>query len=138
LIKETCIGHLLDRGRLSSTFAAACRAADEKQRRKRVAPAIERLRRLLDDGISLVRAWHELSKPSGRAADGTVDALVFALRRGLDAIKHPDNQRRLSELDDTQMRAVAARLQNFMPHIAPAWKSADVEALISAWSKLRC
>ena len=47
------------------------------------------------------------------------------------------NQRRLREIDDTQMGEVAARIQKFMPHIAPAWKPADVEALISLWSKLR-
>ena len=49
----------------------------------------------------------------------------------------PSNQRRLGELNDKQMGEVAARVQRFMPHIAPAWKPADVEALISLWSKLR-
>jgi len=35
------------------------------------------------------------------------------------------------------MREVAARIQKFMPHIAPAWKAADVQALLSLWSELR-
>ena len=63
---------------------------------------------------------------------------MFALRRGLDAIEHPDNQQRLSKLNDPQMCEVAARLQKFMPHVAPEWTSTDVEALVSIWSKLRC
>src|SRR4051794_681144 len=95
---------------------------------------LARLRRLLADNVSLPHAWHEVSRPSGRAAASAVDALVFSLRRGLDAIKHSDNQRRLGELDDAQMREVAGRVQKpapakagVMPHIAPAWKPADVE-----------
>ena len=73
-----------------------------------------------------------------RAAARTVEALMFALRRGLDAIEHPDNQQRLSKLNDEQMREVAARLQKFSPHVAPEWTSTDVEALVFIWSKLRC
>ena len=60
------------------------------------------------------------------------------LSRGLDAIKRPDNQRRLGELSDAQIREVAARVQGFMPHIAAAWQSTDVAVLISLWSRLRC
>jgi hypothetical protein len=125
---------------MSSTFARACRAADARARKRYKDPDLERLRRLLAPDISLLQAEREINAHwrSQGAAAVTVDALVFSLRRGLDAIKHPDHQRRLSELSDEQMREVAARVQNFMPHIAPAWQSADVEALISAWSKLRC
>jgi hypothetical protein len=80
-----------------------------------------------------------LSRPRiERAAASTVEALVFALRRGLDAIEHPDNQQRLSKLNDAQMCEVAARLQRFRPHVAPEWTSTDVEALVSIWGKLRC
>ena len=68
-----------------------------------------------------------------------LDVRTYDLARlaGLDAIKRPDNQQRLGELSDAQMGEVAARLQNFMPHIAPAWQSADVAVLISLWSRLR-
>jgi hypothetical protein len=45
-----------------STFAALCDAADEKQRRKPVDARTERTRALMDDDISLERAWHELNK----------------------------------------------------------------------------
>jgi hypothetical protein len=104
---------------LPSTFAAACRAADKRQRKER---------RHQEDARAL---------DTSGAAYWTVEALVFALRDGLDAMKHPSNQRRLGELSDKQMKEVAERVQRFMPRIAPAWKSADVEALLSLWSKLR-
>ena len=101
------------------------------------ADELARLRELMADNVTLERAWHEIKRPTDRAAASTVEALVFALRRGLDAIEHPDNQQRLSKLNDPQMCEVAARLQKFMPHVAPEWTSTDVEALVSIWSKLR-
>jgi len=101
---------------LSKSFAAACRAADREQRKKARDPHIEGQR---------------------GAARSTVQALVFALRDGLDAMKDRSNQRRLGELNDEQVKEVAERVQRFMLHIAPAWKPADVEALLSLWSKLR-
>ena len=125
---------------LPATFAAACRVADREQRKRRRNPHSERLRELMDDSVTLVRAWQEMGHPwrtEGRAAGSTVDALVFALRDGIDALKDRSNQRRLGELDDKQMGEVAARVQKFMPHIAPAWTSADVKALISLRSELR-
>ena len=97
-----------------------------------------KLRELMADNVTLDSAWHEINHPTERAAASAVEALMFALRRGLGAIEHPDNQQRLSKLNDEQMREVAPRLQKFMPHVAPAWTSADVEALVSLWSKLRC
>jgi hypothetical protein len=48
-----------------STFAAACDAADEKQRRKAEDPHLEKLRRLLDDDVSIESAWHQVSRPLG-------------------------------------------------------------------------
>jgi hypothetical protein len=125
---------------LPATFAAACRRADREQRRKRVDPALERLHRLLEPGVTLERAWHETNHPwraEGRAAARTVEALMFSLRDGLDAMKDRSNQRRLGELSDKQIQEVAARVQKFMPHVAAAWKPADVQALLSLWSKLR-
>jgi len=69
---------------------------------------LARLRRLMDDNVSLDRAWHELNdRPSGAAAS-TVEALVFGLRDGLAALpKNPDRLRRLSELSAEQLRAVS-------------------------------
>jgi hypothetical protein len=125
---------------LPATFAATCRAADREQRKQPRDPHIERLRQLLADDVSLARAWNEVGHPwraEGRAAGSTVEALVFGLRDGIDALKDRSNQRRLGELSDKQMQEVAACVQKFLRHIAPAWKPADVEALISLWSRLR-
>jgi hypothetical protein len=125
---------------LPSTFAAACRAADREQRKKPRDAHLERLRRLLEPAVTLERAWHETNHPwraEGRAAARTVEALMFVLRDGSDALKDRSNQRRLGELSDAQMGEVAARVQKFMPRIAPAWQPADVQALLSLWSELR-
>jgi hypothetical protein len=70
----------------------------------------------------------------GRAAHSAVDALMYSLRRGIEAITEPDNQRRLAELSEDQLLAVCQRLQNFKPNIAPAWPPEEVEALASIWS----
>jgi hypothetical protein len=70
----------------------------------------------------------------GRAAHSTVDALMYSLRRGIEGITEPDNQRRLAELSEDQLLAVRQRLQNFKPNIAPAWPPEEVEALASIWS----
>jgi hypothetical protein len=96
---------------------------------------IARLRRLMDGSVSLDRAWSELSRPSGAAAS-TVEALMFALRsRGVQALGEPDVLRRLTQLDDTQARDIAIRLQKFNPHIASAWTPEDVQVLITMWNK---
>lgn len=64
---------------LAPTFAAACRAADEKQRRKPPDPIIERARWLMADDVSLERAHAEVSKPSGVAAS-TIMAAEYLIR----------------------------------------------------------
>jgi hypothetical protein len=97
---------------------------------------IARLRRLMDDDVSLDRGWHELHGRRSGAAASTVEALVFGLRDGLAALpKNPDRLRRLSELNAEQLRAVCERLENFQPHIAPAWTANEVKALVVIWSK---
>ena len=111
-----------------------------KSRGKRVstvsyAPGeIWRLRRLMDDDVSLDRAWHELN---AGAAASTVEALVFGLRDGLAALpKNPDRLRRLSELNAEQLKAVCRRVQDFNPEIATPWSSDEVAALITKWREL--
>ena len=70
----------------------------------------------------------------GRAAHSTVDALMYSLQRGIEAIPEPDNQQRLAELSEDQLLAVCQRLQNFKPNIAPAWLPEELDALASIWS----
>jgi hypothetical protein len=97
---------------------------------------VARLRGLMADSVSLERAWHELNRRASGAAASTVEALMFGLCDGLVALsKNPDRLRRLSELNAEQLRAVCERLQDFKPHIAPAWTPNEVEALVAIWSK---
>jgi hypothetical protein len=72
------------------------------------------------------------------AAASTVEALIFGLRDGIEALPaNPDTLRRLAELSEEQLRAVCERLQNFKPHIAPAWSAEEVRALVDIWSASR-
>jgi hypothetical protein len=79
------------------------------------------------------RAYAELNQLN-HAAASTVEALMYSLRRGVDELASPDTQRRLSELDEGQLRAVCERLQNFKPEIAAAWGPEEIEALMNIWS----
>ena len=123
---------------LSSTFAKLCREADEKQRRKLPDPRLERLRRLMDDDVSIERAWHEINHPTDRAAASTVEALIFALReRGTAALAEGPVRGRLAQLDRAQVLQVGDRLQRLQPHIANAWTPAEVRQLFTTWGRLR-
>jgi hypothetical protein len=70
-----------------------------------------------------------------RAAASTVEALMFSLRSGIKALDGPMTLRRLRELSDEQLHQVAVRVQRFQPHIAPAWKTENVEVLVLLRSK---
>jgi hypothetical protein len=65
---------------LPRTFAKLCREADEKQAREPVDPRIERARRLLDDDMSLERAWNEIYRDRGRVTEVTLEAAEFLIR----------------------------------------------------------
>jgi hypothetical protein len=94
----------------------------------------KRVRRLMDPNISLERVWHELNSTSGRAADMTVEALMFSLReRGTKALSEPDTQRRLSQCSDAQVIEIGDRLQRLKPHIGRGpWSADQVRELIRA------
>ena len=94
---------------------------------------ILRARRLLDENVSLERAWSEMQASRGRAASSTVEALVFSLRAGGTALAFPDARRRLAELAEAQLHEVSARLQTFQPKIARAWTPVEVELLVGIW-----
>jgi len=116
---------------VNPNFCEACGRADRKGAARH---HLERLRRLLADDVSLERAWHEL-KPKGTAAS-TVEALMYSLRRGIDELTKPDTLRRLSELEEGQLKIVCRRVQNFNPEIATPWRSDEVAALIAKWKEL--
>ena len=72
------------------------------------------------------------------AAMTTVEALMLSLRsRGVQALGEPNTMRRMFELDDTQLREVAIRLQKLKPEIALAWAPDDIEVLIAARRHLK-
>jgi len=117
------------------TFERACREANRKAEARPRDPRLERLRRLLDDDISLERAWHEPNQMSGAPA-ATVEALAYSLRRGVGELTKPSTLRRLSELAESQIKSVCRRVQNFRPEIATPWSVDEVAALIAKWREL--
>jgi len=97
---------------MTTSFERACARADAKAMRQPRDPETERLRALLDDNVSLDRAYALINAHHfrGRAAESTVEALVYDLREhGLDALKRPGNARRLSDLSDEQLATVNKR-----------------------------
>jgi hypothetical protein len=120
---------------LSSTFAKLCREADEKQRRK--VPRFKRLCRLMDDDVSIERAWHEINHPTDRAVASTVEALMLGLReRGVAALAEPAVRQRLAQLSEAQVVEVGDRLQALQQDVARAWAPAEVQQLLEAWGGL--
>src|SRR5262249_51583970 len=99
------------------TFERACRKADRKAAARPQDRRLERLRRLLEDDVSLERAWFELNKRhDNEAPQATVEALVYELRTyGLAALERPNCRRRLADVSTAQLRDVIARLLRLRP-----------------------
>ena len=106
------------------------------RKRTKVSEEIKRFWRLLDPNVSLERVWHEVNVRRDGAADLTIEALMFSLRRGPDALADTNTLRRLAELDERQLLAVMTRLQKFRPEIAPAWTPEQLEILLAVRKKL--
>jgi hypothetical protein len=79
----------------------------------------------------------ELNRGDGQAPAALVEALMYSLRRGVGEIDKPDTQRRLTAIDQDQLKEVCRRVQNFNPHIATPWSREEAAALVSNWRKLR-
>lgn len=71
-----------------------------------------------------------LERHQSGAAASTIEALMFALRRGVDALAEPDTVRRLAELSDEQLLEVGQRLRRLKPEIARAWSADEVAVLM--------
>jgi hypothetical protein len=68
------------------------------------------------------------------AAASTVEALMLDLReRGTKALRKPKVQRRLFDLDESQLHEVGGRLQRLKPEIARAWAPDEIVLLLDAW-----
>jgi hypothetical protein len=119
---------------INPSFCRTCREADARHRRD---PNAERHGRLLADSISLDPAYWGINKLNGRAANWTVEALMFSLRSGVSALREPGTSQRLAELSDEQLLEIGARLQRFKPEIAPAWTADDVEGLMQLRESFR-
>jgi hypothetical protein len=105
-----------------------------KRKRKQIPEEIKQFWRLLD--MSLDAHWRELNTIRGRAADSTVEALMFTLRGGPDTLARPDALNRLAQLSEQQLLEVMARLQKFQPHIAPAWSREQLDVLVAVRRKV--
>jgi len=80
-----------------------------------------------------------------RATNSTVEALAYQLRGGVNALREPSAQRRLSELDDAQMREIAQRLTKSRwgksnngetPPKVPPWRQIEIETFVEIWRNL--
>jgi hypothetical protein len=126
----------LDTNNMDDTFERACHEADRKTAARSRDPRLTRLRRLLEDDVSLERAQHEIMR-ARPAPEAFVEALMYSLRGGIDKLAQPDTQRRLSAVAEDHLEAVCLRVQRFQPKIAELWSADDVDLLISAWRKFR-
>jgi hypothetical protein len=118
---------------MDDTFERACREADRKTAARAQDPRLSRLRRLLEDDVSLERTQHEIMR-ARPAPEAVVEA--YSLRRGIDELTNADTLRRLSGLGEGQIKAVCRRVQSFNPEIATPWSSVEVAALIAKWREL--
>jgi hypothetical protein len=119
---------------MDNTFERACREADRKDAARPQDPRLTRLRRLLEDDVSLERAQHEIMR-ARPAPEAFVEALMYSLRGGIDKLAQPDTQRRLSAVAEDHLEAVCLRVQRFQPNIAEPWSADDLDLLIAAWGK---
>jgi hypothetical protein len=121
------------------SWEAAAREYHEARQRcgGKPQPPDPQLLAVLDLKVSLEQAQHKLlERRRDGAASSTVEALMFGLRDGIDALPtKPERPRRLSELSETQLHEVCARLQNFKPAIAQLWTADEVAALVTIWAK---
>jgi hypothetical protein len=76
-------------------------------------------------------------KVNERTAASTIDALLYALRRGIEALNEGHNMQRLGELSDEQMFEVCVLLQKRKPPIGSAWTAEEIEALSAIRNELR-
>ena len=129
------LGIALGTNNMDDTFERACREADRKTAARAQDPRLNRLRRLLEDDVSLERAHHEIMR-ARPAPEAFVEALMYSLRRGIDELTKADTLRRLSGLGEGQLKAVCGRVQSFNPEIAIPWSSDEVAALIIKWREL--
>jgi glycine/D-amino acid oxidase-like deaminating enzyme len=123
---------------LPSSFAEACRKADERRARAPRDPSVERARFLMDDAVSFQAAYAAFDRERAKhgAPETLVEALMYSLReRGTAALTERDTRRRLGQLSRNQIDKVGDRLQR-LP-LNPRWTQADINKLIETWGACR-
>jgi hypothetical protein len=92
---------------------------------------------LFDDEISFDRACAEvaaLQLHGNPAAQSVVDAIMYALRPGTEALSRANVQQYLAMVDEGQLREMCKLLRNRNPRIARSWTDDQVKFLVRAWS----
>jgi hypothetical protein len=111
-------------------WAAAAAGASEAPSWKQAAVDYHKVR----DGRPSIVEINRVARAREGAAASTVEALMFELRDGINALPaKPERLRRLSELSADQIKEVCARLQNFKPTIGRPWTAHEVAALVKIW-----
>jgi hypothetical protein len=91
-----------------------------------------------------VRPGKTAPAPASRqAAPTTVDALMYALRSGLQALKVPSNLDRLRQCSSDQVKAIATDLATWPGLTAdgkprpwlPAWPKENIGRLVEIWRR---
>jgi hypothetical protein len=99
---------------------------------------------LLRNAANNMRGWHggkqqttriaELGNPENPAAQSTIDALLYSLRKGTPALKRKDVMQRIAAINEIQLHDICQQLQNRNPAVAKSWTAAEVEMLVTAWA----
>jgi len=106
----------------------------KRKTKTKVPEEIKHFWRLLD--MPLDAHWRELNTVRNRAADFTVEALMFSLRGGPETLACKDTLNRLAQLSEQQLIEVMERLQKFKPEIAPAWSREQLNVLVAVRRKI--
>jgi hypothetical protein len=70
----------------------------------------------------------------------TVEAMLYALRRGLSCLDDPANRARLRSCDNAAMKEIVSLLRTWKERKVdwlPAWSDVDIGKLAKAWRTLR-
>jgi len=101
---------------LDAPFCRASRRADAKYtaERQHESAAVQRARRLLDNSVSLERAWAELNDPRNRPTPQvTIEAIVYCVgKRGVAALAEPGNKEPLKTCDAAAKRQIRERIEH--------------------------
>jgi hypothetical protein len=121
------------------TFSHACDRADRRARRRREDPELARLRHMLEDDVSLDRAYAALNSDR-LMPEATIEALIYSCRQGPPALDQPDNVRRFGQLSERELREVYGRVQGLSLDLqhdgkpAVRWTAEQADALLDKWN----